>query len=291
MKTKADYLYFAKSKGLSVADRTSLMESINECGDFGKEADDYLNSQRVVASVVFELMKVLKSIGIPVKIFRETDRYRFMLYLSIQQTWHQGLGNILTNTRFTNISTPMVKVPILHPDPYFEAYKSYSEGMSPEDISLFLVKNEEQPIKWVSYTKHGNEIMICSYIKKRNKFTTYKIFIINTENNHIRRYHNLDMKDPLIENGIQWDKFEFFIKEKRKKEPVVGIFPAPAPAIIPASANTESDNQYSEDNDSSFDQFGTEITPGKSHSNEYDLWVESDDENQFAIDQEAHYEF
>ena len=218
MHSRDEYLLFVDRKMLNTADKNSLKESIKECKEFGPEAEIYLNSQKVVSSVIFEFLKLLSTQNYPIMIFRETDRYKFMLYLSIQQTWNRGLGDILMGTTFVCITTPYPKGRIAHEDAYGEACKQFREGINVEEITKFLLQTDSEKLRWCSFTQIGDRYIICSYIKKGNKFKLHKTYIYDSFSQTCQRYFNTDSKQKLNESGVVWEQYVYNKNDKRMRE-------------------------------------------------------------------------
>ena len=89
-----------KKKNLNKSERNSLLRSIHRFCDFGNEAETYLKNLKVPTSIILSYALFLNKLGVPVLLCRESERYNFMLYLSLQQTWNHGLGQIIQETAF-----------------------------------------------------------------------------------------------------------------------------------------------------------------------------------------------
>ncbi|EAX99957.1 hypothetical protein TVAG_267260 [Trichomonas vaginalis G3] len=171
MKCMKDYIKLAAKKKLNRAERRSLISSISACKNFGTNADEFLSKADVYDSIIYTYCRALRRIGIPFTSFRETERYKFMLSLSIQQTWDDGLGSVLSNTLFLNCKDYPISNFKEPSDPYHAAYQSLLKGVYPMDVAAKLRAQEDERIKWISVYCNQNRVIIASYIKKTNKFS------------------------------------------------------------------------------------------------------------------------
>lgn len=176
MKSMKDYIKIAAKKKLNRAERRSLFSSISACKNFGTDADEYLASADVYDSIVYAYCRVLRRIGVPFTSFRETERYKFMLSLSMQQTWSEGLGVALKNTTFVNCKDYPISLNKAAGNPYIECFNSIQKGVSPVDAAAKLRANEDERIRWISILHYQDKIVIATYMKKTNKFSLHRCY-------------------------------------------------------------------------------------------------------------------
>lgn len=161
-------------KKLNATEKRSLMASIQACTDFGDDASNYIKKFKIYDSVLFTYCRVLRYMGIPFISFRETDRYKFMLELSIQQTWKKGLGNILLATKFYNTSNAEIFKGRINNDPFVEAMKLLFANHDYKQI-ISLIFTGFPDIKFVSLYNNGTTAIIAGYYKKNNKFSLFRV--------------------------------------------------------------------------------------------------------------------
>ena len=170
-----EYLKLAHDKRLNKAEMNSLIYSIRQCVNFGHEAKDYLNSRQLKSSIVYNYLLILKGLGLPVVTFRETERYRFMLWLSLQQTWDK-IGIIFLRTNFFDFNS--MKLGAAKGDDIYEsAYTSLMSGSSQRDVANMIHNSEPVTIRNVTIYQHGKDVIIVSFIKSGNKYKTHHVFM------------------------------------------------------------------------------------------------------------------
>lgn len=162
-----------QKKKLNRAEKRSLLSSIAACHNFGVEAHNYVRDSDVYDSIVFSYCRTLRYFGIPFISFRETERYKFMLELSIQQTWSLGIGEALTNTKFFNASRLPTYQPEVKEDYFDLALSTLKKNKNYEEVASIL-KASNPDIRYISILDSPSQIILCTYTKKTNKFNIHK---------------------------------------------------------------------------------------------------------------------
>ena len=170
------YIQLATKKNLNKSEMNSLLASIQQCSSFDNDADTFLNSQKIQKSIVFQYAKVLKEIGFKVKLFRETERYRFMLSLSLQQTWNE-IGPIFKNTNFFDLKGQKKQATYVQTDLFNYCYNWLLRGANKLEVAKFIRNSEtEVDIRHVAIYQNGADVIIVSFTKPSNIYKPHKIF-------------------------------------------------------------------------------------------------------------------
>ena len=169
-------LHLAMQKRLNKSEMNSLISSIKQCTNFNQDAKIFIEANKLQKSVVYQYAKVLKNLGYPVKIFRETERYRFMLALSLQQTW-DDIGPIFKKTKFIDLKGHKKNMPTHRIDNLYEyCYDCVINGKNKEDIANLIKNTEEQEIRHVAIYQDGNNVIIVSFIKPSNIYKVHNVY-------------------------------------------------------------------------------------------------------------------
>ena len=167
---KAKLLKLVETKsGLNHSERNSLLRSIHMCYNYGDDAESYLKTIKVPTSIIISYVHYLRSLGIPAFTCRESDRYNFMLYLSLQQTWNLGLGNIIQNTEF--IPVGLSEKPKNHNPKLLDIITKLTILGIPESISQsFLSTIPISTLRYVVAYASSGHCIIMTFYKRGNKF-------------------------------------------------------------------------------------------------------------------------
>ena len=189
------YLNLAMQKRLNKSEMNSLVSSIKQCKYFSKDAEIFLEANKLQKSVVYQFAKVLKDIGYNIVIFRETERYRFMLALSLQQTWSE-IGPIFQKTRFIDLKGHKKAEGQPREDLYDYCYKCIINGTNKEDVANFIKNCEEVEIRHVAIYHNCNDVIIVSFIKPSNIYKVHKVYYkLNQQN---QSYTQMALHQPKI---------------------------------------------------------------------------------------------
>ena len=168
------YLNLAKQKKLNKAEMNSLMTSIKRCTDFGFEARDFIESRQLKSSIIYQYILQLQQMGIPITIFRETKRYRFMLALTLQQSW-KFLQPIFERTSFFDFSIPKV-IKCNPQDPFETAYSRLISGDSEENVANFIRGSFIFPIRHILIFHAMENVIIICFIRTNTDFKIFNVF-------------------------------------------------------------------------------------------------------------------
>lgn len=195
---KKELVKKVSSKNLNKAEKNSLISSIESCTEWGNETINYMKTVDAPPSLIYQFVQALGKVGWNVISFRETLRYRFMIALTIQQTWKQGIGEILTRTNFIkcknlktahkSFSDPYITAlnVLQNKEPTFEtrgiSKNDNSSGSMRSDILVcrqigsLISSNEFANIEWIAVYRYGTNSMIASFTKPKQKIEFCKFY-------------------------------------------------------------------------------------------------------------------
>ena len=165
--------YVQKKKSLDIHDKNSLLQSLNSFADFGFDSENYFSARKLPDSVLYWYLRVLGKFGFPVTLVREADRYKWMLYLCIQQNWI-SLKDVFDHTHFLKIKTKyegMVQNS-LNENNYKEALIKIANGNSSESVIEFL-KQKNYFLKYVAIYQKDDDVIVLGYNKPKGKFKVH----------------------------------------------------------------------------------------------------------------------
>lgn len=163
-----------QKKKLNRAEKRSLLSSIQSCDNFGTNAHEFIISCDIYDSIIFSYCRALRYFDVPFISFRETERYKFMLELSIQQTWSKGLGDILSRTKFFNVQSVSTYEGLIPFEGLHFAMQSFFANHSYEEVVSIVVKSYPET-RFVSIYHHDSRLIICAFSKKTNKFNISRV--------------------------------------------------------------------------------------------------------------------
>ena len=172
---KQEIVNKALKKNLKGAEKASLLSSINQCTEWGDDAEKYIRTTSACPSLYWQYAVALNRIGIKLKRFRESTRYQFMLLLSLQQTWNKGLGDIITRTVFVDCKR-LNGVIIRGADPYEIAIQMLKERRDYVSIAAMLKSSCNNDIIWCSFYANGDAILICTYVKPKQVYQFFRLY-------------------------------------------------------------------------------------------------------------------
>ena len=210
---KKKYLDMAMNKkNLNKSERNSLLRSISICKDFGDDAQKYLETLKIPNSIIYNYAEFLKTIGVPVFTCRESERYNFMLYISLQQTWKSGLGDIIKHTKFIPLGkSDKPKNMHLTNDQIMKKLKD--EDVPQKVIEEFMESVDASVLRYLLVYAKFDRYLILSFSKPSNKFeivSKFESFSKETD----QEIHFEDTTKSLLDEtpsfALQTDDADFF---------------------------------------------------------------------------------
>ena len=166
----------SKKKNLGKAEYCSLLRTINECKDFGNDAESYLHKLNVPNSILVRYAKFLKKLGIPVFLSRESERYSFILNLTFQQTWNEGLGKMIKGTSFI---------------PFGRSEKPRNNCVIKEQVIARLSKYQI-PLHIITQTLEEVTIPLIRYVALYSKDDVYIMVFFSKPTNKFEIIHSVE---------------------------------------------------------------------------------------------------
>ena len=209
---KQALIYKAMRKNLKLAEKSSLISSINKCTEWGDDAEKYIISTKICPSLFYQYALALRNIGVPVRHFRESLRYRFMLFLSLQQTWKGNLGEIMKNTKFIDCHKIEVKENS-NANPFEVAVSMLKNNEDYEKVAAVLKEGCTEKILWCSFYVNNGNILICTYVKPKQIYQYSCLYgnfsrTINFSNPLLSKHVDEEIKDGTLVNCPLYNPFD-----------------------------------------------------------------------------------
>ena len=178
-KKKQEYIELFSGKKLCKAEMQSIIKNISSFNDFGNDAETYISSISPCPSLIYQFAIALDKLGM-ISFFRvrESARYTNMLYLTLQQKWNHGLGDIIKCTSFIDchkIKNDKKVYNIVNPFEYAISYLKQKRDYYTM-AAMIKASDNENNIAWCSFYISGDKVLIGTYLKPGQTYVCNRLY-------------------------------------------------------------------------------------------------------------------